>query len=100
MDQQATQAWVDQRKQQVEQTNALANLLTERAIQRVSASEGRSIPGDAIRAAEVAAKIQNIGMTDIRPEKESERESGVMVDAAALVAEMYRRQAEHDAQSG
>lgn len=94
MDQQATQAWADLRRQQVEQTNALANLLTLRAIQRVADTEGKAIPHDAIRAAEVAAKIQSQAMGDVKPDTQGEKESGLMIDAAELVKEMYRRAAE------
>lgn len=93
LDQQATQAWADERRAQVAKTNALSDLLIERAAQRVSGSAG-AIPHDAIRAAEVAAKIQSQAMGDVRPETQGEKESGLMIDAAELVKEMYRRAAE------
>lgn len=101
-DQQATQAWLDQRRAQVEETNQLGHMLVASAVRRVHHADqaGRAIPGDAIRAAEVAAKIQSLGMTDLRPESQAEKESGVMVDAAALVEEMYRRAADQGRSDG
>lgn len=91
MDQQATTAWADEYRAMVQETNALGRTLVSRAMQRLGQTEGKAIPSDAIRAAEVAAKIQNMGMMGIKPETQGEKESAVMVDAAALVEEMYRR---------
>lgn len=99
MDQQATKAWSDEYRSMVEETNALGRTLTTRAMQRLHQTEGKAIPYDALRAAEVAAKIQNMGMLGIKPDTQSEQESGVMVDAAALVAEMYERAQRHETES-
>lgn len=100
MDQQATRAWADEYRTMVEETNSAGRLLVTKAMQRLDGAGTKAIPHDAIRALEVAAKIQNLGMTGIKPDTQSKQDSALQVDAAALIEEMYKRAAaERDAQS-
>lgn len=93
MDQQATEAWAEKYRVMVDETNTLGRLLIQRSISRLkrSVDEDKPIPSDVIRAAEVAAKIQNMGMMAVKPDNPALETDPVMVDAAALVAAMYRR---------
>lgn len=93
MDQQARSAWTDEYRTMVEETNSAGRLLVTKAMQRLNGAGEKAIPHDAIRALEVAAKIQNQGMIGIKPDTQSEKDSALQVDAAALIEEMYKRAA-------